>query len=118
MSNTNAKSEFLSHTSGLKVLCAKIRHGSEWSDNSVQFILTTGFTKDEYDKFLSDLNFEYDSGYGGQELFGLIWYVDGTWSERYEYDGSDCWEYKYCPEIPEELNRIDKVRDQKLNTIL
>lgn len=48
-------------------------------------------------------NLEYDEGYGGQELFGTIWYIDGTWSERGEYDGSEWWQHKSCPIIPDYL---------------
>ena len=47
------------------------------------------------------LDFEYNNGFGGQNLFGHIWYTDGTWSERGEYDGAEWWEYKKCPDIPE-----------------
>lgn len=39
----------------------------------------------------------FDSSYGTQELFGVIWYNDGSWSERAEYDGSEWWAYKYVP---------------------
>lgn len=39
----------------------------------------------------------YDNGYGGQELFGLIVFTNGSWIERYEYDGSEWWEYKETP---------------------
>ena len=75
-------------------------------------------TQEEYDEFLKSLDFNYDSGYGTQELFGRIWYRDGSWSERYEYDGSENWDYKSRPEIPTNLNRIDKIREEKLNQIL
>lgn len=51
---------------------------------------------------LPELNFEYDNGYGSRELYGTIWYEDGTWSERCEYDGSEWWEHKQCPELPAE----------------
>ena len=40
---------------------------------------------------------DYDSGFGGQELFGTITFKDGTWLERGEYDGSEWWEYKTTP---------------------
>lgn len=80
--------------------------------------LTTGFTSDEYVEFLEAINRDYDSGYGGQNLYGFIWYKNGTWSSRGEYDGSEWWEFNKCPLIPDELNRVDKVRDQTLNTIL
>jgi hypothetical protein len=49
------------------------------------------------------LDFNYDNGYGGQELYGTIWYVDGTWSERGEYDGSEWWDYREVPEVPSYL---------------
>lgn len=48
------------------------------------------------------LNFNYDSGFGGQEVNGFIVYKDGTWSERGEYDGSEWWEYKSKPTLPKE----------------
>jgi len=52
------------------------------------------------DSVLGELNFDYDDGYGSQELFGNIWYNDGTWSERGEYDGLEWWEHKSRPDIP------------------
>ena len=38
-----------------------------------------------YVYILPDIDKEYDDGYGGQELYGTIWYKDGTWSTRGEY---------------------------------
>ena len=111
----NAKEEFISHVNARPVLCAKI-HG-DYGDPAV-FNLTTGWGVEDWSKFLSSLDFEYDAGYGGQNLFGTIWYQDGTWSDRGEYDGSEWWDYHYCPNIPSELDRKDKVREQKLNQIL
>jgi hypothetical protein len=114
----NAKEEFLSHVGSKKVLCAKIQKGEEYFDDQVIFNLTTGWGVEDWSKFLTDIDFEYDCGYGGQNLFGTIWYTDGTWSDRGEYDGSEWYEYHICPPIPKELNRLDKVREQKLNQIL
>ena len=127
MAKTNAKQEFLSHIgqSGIQiqrqVLCAIIQNGDYGDDDeNLQrtFILTTGYTKEDWGDFLNKLDFMYNSGYGGQELFGTIWYTDGTWSERGEYDGSEWWNYQSCPEIPENVRRIDKEREQKLNKII
>ena len=112
----NAKVEFLSHIGSRKVLCAKIQKG-DYYDSDV-FNLTTGSTEEDRTQFLTDIDFNYDSGYGGQNLFGTIWYEDGTWSERGEYDGSEWWVHHECPQIPVELDRKDKVREQKLNQIL
>lgn len=38
-----------------------------------------------------------------KEFLDFIWFKDGTWGERYEYDGAECWEYKKCPPVPDEL---------------
>ena len=54
--------------------------------------------KGKLEEVLPLLDFDYDDGYGTQELFGYIWYTDGTWSECGEYDGSEWWEYKKRPE--------------------
>lgn len=95
----NAKQELLKHIGdrGVKyvhiVLEGCVVIGGKWGDNP-QTISGT------LDEVLPGLDFDYDSGYGGQELFGHVWYTDGTWSERGEYDGSEWWEYKKCPEIP------------------
>lgn len=49
---------------------------------------------------LPKLDFEYDNGFGSQELEGTVWYADGTWSDRREYDGSEWWEHHVCPPLP------------------
>lgn len=66
------------------------------------------------DKFLQSLDFNYDDGYGLQKIEGNIWYQDGTWSDRGEYDGSEWWQYQSVPEIPEEctLLAIDKTNGE------
>jgi hypothetical protein len=48
--------------------------------------------------FLELMKIEYDSGYGGQYLFGYIVFTDGTWLTRGEYDGSEWWKHHECPE--------------------
>ena len=37
----------------------------------------------------------YNSGFGGQELFGNVWFDDGTWLSREEYDGSEWYTVNY-----------------------
>ena len=131
MAKNNAKQEFLTHIGQIrsnltgiesrKVLCASIQQGDDYGDDEIierTFILTTGYNQEDWNQFLSKLDFMYDSGYGGQEVFGTIWYVDGTWSERDEYDGSEWYVHRFCPQIPKELYRLDKEREQKLNKII
>jgi hypothetical protein len=93
----NAKSEFLKETKGkANVLCAILHYGGR------DFILKNNHTNIELENFLSNINFEYDDGYGTQHLFGYIWYSNNTWSERYEYDGAEYWDFKEVPKIPKE----------------
>jgi hypothetical protein len=98
----NAREEFLEETKDKSILCAAIRLGDDYSEDKKNFVLRTGYTSSELISFLSLLDFEYDDGFGGQNLFGIIWYSDGTWSDRYEYDGSERWQYEKVPEIPKE----------------
>ena len=114
----NAQHEFIQHIQSRQILCAEITNGGPYDENIKKFILTTGYSSIEFQKFLKSLDFEYDGGYGGQEIYGIIWYTDNTWSSRGEYDGSEWWEYNKCPEIPQHLNRIDKVRDKSINKII
>jgi len=103
----NAKKEFLDHikercVGGRTVRCAKISiHNAK---NSVYSILPVGYTPEDQEEFLRDIDLDYDDDYGSQNLFGTIWYTDGiTWSQRGEYDGSEWWEHIERPEIPLEL---------------
>lgn len=118
--NTNAREEFLDlirrYTTIDNIYCCWIRLRAKNTDISVH--LTTGFTKQELEEFLTSIDVMYDSGYGGQRLFGNIWFKNNTWAERGEYDGSEWWEYHEYPTIPENLNRIDKLREEKLDKLL
>jgi hypothetical protein len=109
---SNAKKEFLDFIEKLpQVKCAKISSGNyEYVSNGDVFnkvfdrnaVLKLHYTETDYNRFLSEIDFDYNSGYGGQELFGIIWFEDNTWAERGEYDGSEWWEYNKLPEIEKE----------------
>lgn len=109
--NTNAKEEFLAVTSHAPVKCAEIAYypSSLWEMNnetppaSRVLNLKVGWDKNDWTNFLESLDFNYDSGYGGQELYGTVWFEDGTWMTRGEYDGSEWWNFHTIPEIPEHL---------------
>ena len=101
----NAKQEFLDFTKNKSVKCALIEYADMWlKEERRDCTLKIGYTEKEMSDFLNSLDFNYDAGYGGQELFGEIWFKDGTWGERGEYDGSEWWRYNSCPEIPDILN--------------
>lgn len=99
----NAKEEFLEHIKDRIVRCVSIKIETYDDETYSLILLPVGHTLKQYNTFLEHLDFEYDSGYGGQLLFGTIWYTTQTWSTRGEYDGSEWWEYNKMPLIPNEL---------------
>ena len=102
---TNAKEEMLELLKGKEIKCATVTNGDSWLDENERrtIVLKVEYTADDYERFLKELDFNYDSGYGGQELFGTVWFKDNTWAGRGEYDGSEWWEIHSLPEIPKEL---------------
>ena len=100
----NAKKELLDllEEVGTDVHCANVLLHTRYvhGDESKEALLKVGYTLEEWYEFLDELDFDYDNGYGGQELFGTIWFTDGTYAVRGEYDGSEWWEHHKCPEIP------------------
>ena len=89
----NAKHELLKTLQGLNktkenIVAINIRiFYNIYEDNAVARVKTT----DDID----ELDVDYDDGYGSQNLYGLVLFDDGTWLSRYEYDGSECWEYNH-----------------------
>jgi hypothetical protein len=88
----NAQQELINHIRGREVKYVKVIREISYDKK-----VTIEGTLDEV---LPRLNFGYDNGYGSQKLEGTIWYADGTWSERGEYDGSEWWEHRECPPLP------------------
>jgi len=107
----NAREEFSKHIAkvGVPIQCCKVEiFAYDYFDESINrsCIITglrTGFTEEDFLRFLKLIDVDYAAGYGQQKLFGVIWYTDGTWSDRYEYDGGEVWEHHNRPEIPKEL---------------
>lgn len=67
--------------------------------------LKENWTDDDWSVFQEGLRFNYDDGFGSQHLFGVVWFKDGSWLERYEYDGAESWVLKSTPDIPQILQR-------------
>ena len=93
----NAKQELVEHIGDREVKYVSVTVGDEFSE-------VTKHIEGTLPEVLPQLDFCYNNGYGGQELYGTIWYTDGTWSARNQYDGSEWWVYRKCPEVPEEGN--------------
>ena len=113
--NTNAKEELVNYITKLNVTikCAYIRQGHDdyYFDNDedkpLPIILKENYNQKDYNDFLKALDFKYDSGYGGQELYGTVWLTNVTWLQRGEYDGSEWWEHMTMPEIYDECKQTN-----------
>ena len=91
---------------GTGIKCADITYspfsqGLSLSDTLIK--LKVDYTSDELVQFFIDLDFHYDDDFGTQELFGTVWFLDGTYADRGEYDGSEWWSTHRTPKIPDEL---------------
>jgi hypothetical protein len=85
-----------------KPVCALIQDA--WGgDGTLNVTLKKGHTDLEFTEFMDKLDFEYDAGYGSQYIDGTVWFEDGTWLSRNEYDGSEWWIYLGTPKIPDHL---------------
>ena len=89
----NAKAEILEAVKGKEVSLIKIVFDGDPFGSKPKRLI-----EGSLDTVLPMLDFVYDDGYGSQELFGFIWYTDGSWSERGEYDGSEWWVHKKRPD--------------------
>lgn len=100
----NAKDELIKAVVAVsRIKCATISYNPRYDSTYSPINLRLGHSKHELNTFLSSIDFEYDNGYGCQELCGTVWLNDNTWLERGEYDGSEWWDHHVCPNIPEEL---------------
>lgn len=96
----NAKDELLNMLGGERPLCGQVIIGD------VTAHLRVGYFDIDWETFLNQIDVEYDESYGCQELFGTIWMENGTWMERFEFDGSEWWRVMTQPEIPIELRQL------------
>ena len=56
-------------------------------------------------------NFEYDAGFGAQEVASnLVVVGDNWWLERSEYDGSESWEFKSIIKRSENSKKFKEIR--------
>ncbi len=97
----NAKTELLAAVGSRTIKAVHLYPAESGIAVPTQLALGVGYSEEELGLFLEALDFEYNSGYGNQELDGTIWFEDGTWMTRREYDGSESWEKHQQPELPE-----------------
>ena len=99
---THTNEELLEFTKDLpRIQCAEVKEYGYYSDPKY-FRLPIGYSQLDYEFFVKSLDFEYDRHY--PEIDGFIWFNDGSWAERLEYDGAYRWIYKKLPTIPDYLH--------------
>lgn len=99
---TNAKQEFLDQIEVRGLLCSEIRLAS--SDVVTHtFQLKQDYTDQELEQFLTRIDFKYYQGPPYRNLLGFIWHTSNTWSERFDHDGIEWWEFREIPAIPVRL---------------
>jgi len=109
----NAKMEFLAHilNTTSKVKAAVISNYEDFDYHKAKTaILKVDHSVEDFKNFLDKIDYYYNRNninYGFQEIYGAIWYEDGTWSRREvccnEGIKSECWRYNFVPEIPNQL---------------
>ena len=85
---------------GVFLTAAKVSFGCTYDDEQDEFVLHVGHADSERAAFDNFVNRQYDAGYGGQELYGTLWFSNHRWAERGEYDGSEWWEICEFPDPP------------------
>ena len=80
----NARDQFIEHVGNLGL---RVR-GSYINFNNAYIILKVGHNQKDYEKFLDNIDFLYSSDL---KLYGLISYVDDSWSDM---DENNNWVHK------------------------
>lgn len=80
------------------------QHEKTWAD--VKMLVLDKYSCDPSFASIA-LDTDYDAGYG-IEMINLDFMVVGEdfWLERHEYDGSEWWEYKAMPTLPENFTTL------------
>lgn len=69
--------------------------------------VTDGQKYISFDEFLAAADFNYDNGYGGNEISLSLKVVGHDfWLERSEYDGSEWWSFKSTPQRPKDYGKL------------
>ena len=98
----NAKEEIIKHINDRKVIYIEMEIVSMEIDiDDGGIIENVKNIKGTIEEVLPLLDFQYDNGFGYQEVYGTIWYADDTWSERESYDGREWWVHRVRPELPD-----------------
>jgi hypothetical protein len=101
----NAKQEFLKLDElkgkdiALEFMGAQLKTTQYWRPHD-----WVVFNCSQYEAFLEWLDFNYNNGYGSQELHGFILLKNEKWLDRHVYDGSEHWVLRERPTLNPKIN--------------
>ena len=105
---TNALMELLSKIDSLdEIVALNLKLDREVSENTYLKgnVIFGGNSYTRIDEVATTLaGWSYYNSYGLQELFGSVLLKNNCWLERYEYDGSEGWNYMKYPTVKEIIN--------------
>jgi hypothetical protein len=112
--NKTAKKEFLEITKNYKVIAAKLSFDTHFDDDiENEFKLKPLYSKEEYQDFLKFLDVNYNSSYGSQKLFGIIYCEDDVWIDRGEYDGAEWYVVHQYPNLRDNFDKSDVLKYER-----
>lgn len=84
-------------------------HSHTYNINDIDWIGNFDFVVDVDDFFDAANKFWYDNGYGGEEapVDIIIAMKDGSYFDRWEYDGAEGWSYHQLLDKPKVKKKID-----------
>jgi|TARA_B100000085_G_C18530663_1_gene507858 hypothetical protein len=82
------------------------------------FVLHQQYKAKNIRDFWMFLDIDYDVIYGEQQLKGIVWLSDGSWLERFSYDGSEQWIHKTQPKIPTQGDNMRTTEEEALAYII
>jgi hypothetical protein len=68
--------------------------------NNINVVFILDQEHKSLDELISPLDYNYDCSYGHQYVHGMVWFTNGIWASRSEYDGSEYWTIKKYPNLP------------------
>lgn len=103
---------FLNQIKQLPV-CAEIEYVRDVCTVSQTAALRKGYTECDLACFYDSLHIEYNRNTDMQNVFGTIWFADGSWATRQVYDdGFEQWAWISRPPTPSQCEFVDAIEDE------
>ena len=92
------------------------KYGLQKNDERIKVKFMMSKEDKSIEELLSPIDRNYNSGFGTQYLFGVVWFTNGIWATRYEYDGGEWWDLHVYPSLSDfEEEQFDPSVDYDAN---